>query len=194
MKRTLVTPVCATLLITGAITAARADDPSSTNQFADTGLPEKAAMEARDAQLHQALEAKAASPDAAAAEVAAKKAAAGPDAADSAAPSSQWEEGLFTTPEAPASSADFAPTTLWVGHLSSGQQVAIYAGQHGPDASQGRLLLARSGPDGDLASATTIDIPGASSLTITTADPTGVVVSDASGATWTIDPGTGSVK
>ncbi|GAA6524784.1 hypothetical protein [Intrasporangium sp. DVR] len=195
MKRALVTSVCATLLITGAITAAHADDPVSTNQFADTGLPEKAAMEAQDALLHQALEAKAASPDAAAAEVAAKQAAAGPAAADPAAAAASWEEGLFTSPEAPpASSADFAASTLWVGHLSSGDQVAIYAGQHGPDSSQGRVLLAHSGPDGNLASAMTIDIPGAHALRITTADSTGVVVTDASGGTWTIDPVTGSVR
>lgn len=195
MKRALVTSVCATLLIASAITAARADDPVSTNQFADTGIPEKAAMEAEDAQLHRALEAKAASPDAAAAEIAAKqKAAAGPDTADAAAASAQWDEGLFTSPEAPASSADFVPTTLWVGHIGSGGQVAVYAGQHGPDSTQGRILLARSGPDGELASATTIDIPGASTLTITSANSTGVVLADTSGTHWTIDPVTGSIR
>lgn len=152
MNRPIVLVACTAVLLAGSASASRAEGPAEpVARFADTGLPDKAALEAQDAQAHLA-------------------------------------------PEAPASGSDFRPTSVWVGQLPDGAQVALYAGQHGWQSTDGRALLVRFGPDLNLAWASMVEVPGAGRLRVTDGDAAGVVVTDSTGSTWTIDPGSGSVR
>lgn len=195
MNRPVALVACAGVLLAGTASSSRAAGPAEPAAvLADSGRAEKSALEAADASAHRALQERAADPQGAAREVAAKLAAAGPDDLAFAEPDPGMDEGVFAVTEAPASGSDFRPTSLWVGRLPDGTQAALYAGQHGWQESDGRVLLARFGQGGDLASASTIDIPGSGRLRVAGGDATGVVVSDATGATWTVDPVTGSVR
>jgi len=191
MKRPLIAAISVAVLLAGASTVAQADDPPSPEQqFADTGLPEKADLEAADAQAHLDLEAIASSPSALADAIATKAADAIGRPADVL---PEWEEGIFNVTDAPASTTDFVPTTLWSGHLLTGLHVSVYAGQQGSESTDGRVLLSVFDEDGNELLGRTIDIPGAQTLTVASADALGVVLTDATGGSWTLNPLTGLI-
>jgi hypothetical protein len=196
IRRVVVGVVAVILLLLdqAAARTALAEGSQSGSPWA-SGAPEKRAVEAEDAQRHQQLSDVASSPEASAAVVASKEADAARMSQVLGADSSEqpWPTGIFADGEAPAPGSVFLGTSRWVGVID-GHTVAVYAGSAGEDPSLGRVLVATAGPDMDLASSYSVDLPGAGALRVIAAKGNLLVTRDSKGANHTFDVAAGRFR